>query len=204
MLFFIPWCSYYVSSLQFLRHNIISSQKEITKIWFHNQQIQSTEPVLAWWYQDQPDFWRTYLITVPACNDMCSCFTSFLRDYRYKTSMCFFCVSSETVSEVVSELQDLQPCLNDFEVRAVVGRGHFAEVQVVREKATGNVCALKVMDKTVLRTQENVRFILSQNTVTVKYRKYILERSLPFFIVLMLWLFHIIGPLYRWHCYMWQ
>ncbi|XP_030275569.1 citron Rho-interacting kinase isoform X3 [Sparus aurata] len=61
-------------------------------------------------------------------------------------------------SEVVSELQDLQPCLNDFEVRAVVGRGHFAEVQVVREKATGNVCALKVMDKTVLRTQENVVF----------------------------------------------
>lgn len=79
--------------------------------------------------------------------------------------MCFFCVSSETVSEVVSELQELQPCLSDFEVRAVVGRGHFAEVQVVREKATGNVCALKVMNKTVLRTQENVRFILSQNTV---------------------------------------
>ncbi|KAM7422156.1 hypothetical protein PAMA_010299 [Pampus argenteus] len=61
-------------------------------------------------------------------------------------------------SEVVSELQALQPGLHDFEVRAVVGRGHFAEVQVVREKATGDVCALKVMDKTVLRTQENVVF----------------------------------------------
>lgn len=70
----------------------------------------------------------------------------------------FVCVC-ETVSEVISELQALQPKLHDFEVRAVVGRGKFAEVQVVREKASGDVCALKVMDKTVLRTQENVRFM---------------------------------------------
>ncbi|KAK5934342.1 hypothetical protein CgunFtcFv8_014747 [Champsocephalus gunnari] len=61
-------------------------------------------------------------------------------------------------SEVVSELRDMQPGPADFEVCAVVGRGHFAEVQVVREKATGNVCALKVMEKAVLRTQENVVF----------------------------------------------
>lgn len=69
------------------------------------------------------------------------------------------CVSCATVSEVVSELQALQPCLSDFEMRAVVGRGRFAEVQVVREKTTGDVCALKVMNKTVLRTQENVRLM---------------------------------------------
>ncbi|XP_069373288.1 citron Rho-interacting kinase isoform X4 [Paralichthys olivaceus] len=61
-------------------------------------------------------------------------------------------------SEVVSELQALQPGVHDFEMCAVVGRGHFAEVQVVREKATGDICALKVMDKTVLRTQENLVF----------------------------------------------
>ncbi|KAG7229745.1 hypothetical protein INR49_012541 [Caranx melampygus] len=61
-------------------------------------------------------------------------------------------------SEVVSELRTLQPGARDFELRAVVGRGRFAEVQVVREKATGDICALKVMDKTVLRTQENVVF----------------------------------------------
>uniref|UniRef100_A0A8C9XFL4 Citron Rho-interacting kinase n=1 Tax=Sander lucioperca TaxID=283035 RepID=A0A8C9XFL4_SANLU len=64
----------------------------------------------------------------------------------------------EIVSEVVSELRAMQPGLSDFEVRAVVGRGRFAEVQVVREKATGDVCALKVMAKTDLRTQENVVF----------------------------------------------
>ncbi|XP_056260109.1 citron Rho-interacting kinase isoform X1 [Seriola aureovittata] len=61
-------------------------------------------------------------------------------------------------SEVVSELRALQPGAHDFELRAVVGRGRFAQVQVVREKATGDICALKVMDKTVLRTQENVVF----------------------------------------------
>lgn len=66
----------------------------------------------------------------------------------------------ETVSEVVSELQALQPGLQDFDLHAVVGRGRFAEVRVVREKATGGVCALKVMKKTVLRTQENVSFVL--------------------------------------------
>ena len=65
----------------------------------------------------------------------------------------------ETVSEVVSELRALQPSPHDFDVCAVVGRGRFAEVQVAREKATGDVCALKVMKKTVLRTQENVRYI---------------------------------------------
>lgn len=63
---------------------------------------------------------------------------------------------SITVSETVSELRALQPAVHDFELCAVVGRGRFAEVRVVREKATGDVCALKTMNKAVLRTQENV------------------------------------------------
>ncbi|XP_027858624.1 citron Rho-interacting kinase isoform X3 [Xiphophorus couchianus] len=61
-------------------------------------------------------------------------------------------------SETVSELRALQPAVHDFELCAVVGRGRFAEVRVVREKATGDVCALKTMNKAVLRTQENVVF----------------------------------------------
>uniref|UniRef100_A0A4W5NVH0 Citron Rho-interacting kinase n=1 Tax=Hucho hucho TaxID=62062 RepID=A0A4W5NVH0_9TELE len=59
-------------------------------------------------------------------------------------------------SEVVSELHELQPGLRDFEKRGVVGRGRFAEVQVVRERSTGDVCALKVMEKAGLRSKENV------------------------------------------------
>uniref|UniRef100_A0A673X3S1 Citron Rho-interacting kinase n=1 Tax=Salmo trutta TaxID=8032 RepID=A0A673X3S1_SALTR len=64
------------------------------------------------------------------------------------------CVRSD--SEVVSELHELQPGLRDFEKRGVVGRGRFAEVQVVRERSTGDVCALKVMEKAGLRSKENV------------------------------------------------
>lgn len=63
-----------------------------------------------------------------------------------------------TVSEAIAELQALQPCIHDFDVRAVVGRGRFAEVQVVREKTSGDVCALKVMNKTALHSQEHVKF----------------------------------------------
>lgn len=57
---------------------------------------------------------------------------------------------------MVTELRELQPGPRDFEARGVVGRGHFAEVRVVREKSTGDIYAMKVMDKTSLRNQENV------------------------------------------------
>lgn len=67
---------------------------------------------------------------------------------------------ASTVSEAIAELQTLQPCIQDFDVRAVVGRGRFAEVQVVREKTSGDVCALKVMNKAALHSQEHVRFQL--------------------------------------------
>ncbi|XP_075870409.1 citron Rho-interacting kinase isoform X3 [Nelusetta ayraudi] len=73
-------------------------------------------------------------------------------------------------SEAIAELQALQPCIHDFDVRAVVGRGRFAEVQVVREKTSGDVCALKVMNKTALHSQEHLVFheeerrILAVNT----------------------------------------
>lgn len=37
-----------------------------------------------------------------------------------------------------------------------MGCGHFAEVQVVREKATGDVYAMKIMKKKALLAQEQV------------------------------------------------
>ena len=37
-----------------------------------------------------------------------------------------------------------------------MGCGHFAEVQVVREKATGDVYAMKVMSKGMLLAQDKV------------------------------------------------
>lgn len=59
-------------------------------------------------------------------------------------------------SDIVAELQELQPSAKDFEGRSVVGCGNFAEVQVVREKATGDIYAMKVMKKKVLLAQEQV------------------------------------------------
>lgn len=71
-----------------------------------------------------------------------------------------------SVSDMVAELQQLQPGKSDFQVRGVVGRGRFAEVQVVKEKATGDVYAMKVMDKNWLRTQDNVSHF---NTTSVTH-----------------------------------
>uniref|UniRef100_A0A8C4XKT0 Citron Rho-interacting kinase n=1 Tax=Falco tinnunculus TaxID=100819 RepID=A0A8C4XKT0_FALTI len=73
-------------------------------------------------------------------------------------------------TETIAELKELQPSVKDFEVKSVVGCGHFADVKVVREKATGDVYAMKVMSKESLLAQENVSFfeeersVLSQST----------------------------------------
>ncbi|NXS55498.1 CTRO kinase, partial [Brachypteracias leptosomus] len=73
-------------------------------------------------------------------------------------------------AETIAELKELQPSVKDFEVKSVVGCGHFADVKVVREKVTGDVYAMKVMNKESLLAQEHVSFfeeersILSQNT----------------------------------------
>uniref|UniRef100_A0A8C0BNM6 Citron Rho-interacting kinase n=1 Tax=Buteo japonicus TaxID=224669 RepID=A0A8C0BNM6_9AVES len=73
-------------------------------------------------------------------------------------------------AEAIAELRELQPSVKDFEVKSVVGSGHFADVKVVREKVTGDVYAMKVMSKESLLAQEHVSFfeeersILSQST----------------------------------------
>nr|XP_060641383.1 citron Rho-interacting kinase isoform X8 [Anolis sagrei ordinatus] len=73
-------------------------------------------------------------------------------------------------SSSIAMLQELQPSMKDFDVRSLVGCGHFAEVQVVREKATSDVYAMKVMSKDTLLAQDQVLFfeeernILSQNS----------------------------------------
>ncbi|KAK7163861.1 hypothetical protein R3I94_002543 [Phoxinus phoxinus] len=67
--------------------------------------------------------------------------------------------------EVVAEVQELLPGKRDFEVRGIVGRGHFSEVQVVKERATGDVYAMKIMDKTSLRSQDKVAFFEEERTI---------------------------------------
>ncbi|NXF05654.1 CTRO kinase, partial [Smithornis capensis] len=68
-------------------------------------------------------------------------------------------------AEAISELKELQPSVKDFEVKSVVGCGHFAEVKVVREKATGDIYAMKVMSKESLLAQEHVSFFEEERSI---------------------------------------
>ncbi|XP_053135089.1 citron Rho-interacting kinase isoform X16 [Hemicordylus capensis] len=73
-------------------------------------------------------------------------------------------------SDSIAEFRELQPSLKDFEVRGLVRCGRCADVQVVREKATGDVYAMKVISKKALLAQDHIFFfeeernILSRNT----------------------------------------
>ncbi|MGH0162604.1 UNVERIFIED_CONTAM: hypothetical protein FKN15_043255 [Acipenser sinensis] len=71
-------------------------------------------------------------------------------------------------SETISELRALQPNPSDFEVRSVVGRGSFAEVQVVRERATGDIYAMKVMKKHSLLSKDNVAFYEEERCIMAR------------------------------------
>ncbi|KAJ7401162.1 Citron Rho-interacting kinase [Pitangus sulphuratus] len=68
-------------------------------------------------------------------------------------------------AEVIAELKELQPSVKDFEVKSVVGCGHFAEVKVVREKVTGDIYAMKVMSKETLLAQEHVSFFEEERSI---------------------------------------
>lgn len=58
------------------------------------------------------------------------------------------------------ELRSMRVNLKDFEVKKIIGRGHFGEVQVVREKGTGDVYAMKILRKQDTLSQQNVGFML--------------------------------------------
>ena len=56
----------------------------------------------------------------------------------------------------VNQLKDSRVKASDFEVKAVVGRGHFGEVAVVAEKRTGKIFAMKTMKKGDILRQSDV------------------------------------------------
>ncbi|NXP20810.1 CTRO kinase, partial [Scytalopus superciliaris] len=68
-------------------------------------------------------------------------------------------------AEAIAELKELQPSVKDFEVKSVIGSGHFADVKVVREKVTGDVYAMKVMSKESLLAQEHVSFFEEERSI---------------------------------------
>ena len=61
---------------------------------------------------------------------------------------------------VLEQVHQLRLSISDFDVKDVIGRGHFGEVQVVKEKATGDVYAMKVLRKADTLSKENVSSII--------------------------------------------
>ncbi|KAG8455787.1 hypothetical protein GDO86_001833 [Hymenochirus boettgeri] len=68
-------------------------------------------------------------------------------------------------SDTIAELRELQPSVKDFEIKNVVGRGHFAEVNVVKEKSTGDIFAMKIMRKKALLVQQEVSFFEEERNI---------------------------------------
>lgn len=57
---------------------------------------------------------------------------------------------------VVEELKRLRVGISDFDVKGIIGRGHFGEIQVAHEHGTNNVYALKIIHKSDVLSQQNV------------------------------------------------
>ncbi|XP_070205430.1 citron Rho-interacting kinase-like isoform X3 [Littorina saxatilis] len=67
--------------------------------------------------------------------------------------------------EAVKQSKELRIKPSDFEVKATIGRGHFGEVQVVHEKTTDTVYAMKVLRKSDLLSQPDISFFEEERDI---------------------------------------
>lgn len=74
----------------------------------------------------------------------------------------------DKATPVVNELENLRICIDDFEVRKTIGRGHFGEVQLVRERVTENVYAMKTLRKSETLSQSHVAFFEEERNIMSK------------------------------------
>ncbi|XP_056637820.1 citron Rho-interacting kinase [Diorhabda sublineata] len=63
---------------------------------------------------------------------------------KYDTNIAQFV---EKYKEAIKDIKRLRVNITDFEIKNVIGRGHFGEVHLVKEKQTGDVYAMKTMKK---------------------------------------------------------
>ncbi len=71
---------------------------------------------------------------------------------------------------VVTKLRKLRVNVGDFELRKVIGRGHFGEVHLVKEKQTGDVYAMKIIKKSDTLAKQSVRhlnFLFKKNVLAL-------------------------------------
>ena len=57
---------------------------------------------------------------------------------------------------VIEELKRLQVSISDFDVKGVIGRGHFGEIHVAHERGANSIYALKIIHKADVLSQQNV------------------------------------------------
>lgn len=65
-----------------------------------------------------------------------------------------------TDEDAVNEAHQLMLKASDFEVKDIIGRGHFGIVQVVKEKNLETVYAMKVLRKNDILSQPEVGFLI--------------------------------------------
>ena len=70
---------------------------------------------------------------------------------------------------MVTKLKKLRVNIADFEMKKLIGRGHFGEVHLVKEKQTGNVYAMKVMKKEVTIAKQDVSKMMIYSILNVVY-----------------------------------
>ena len=63
------------------------------------------------------------------------------------------------------QVKTLRPSLADFDVVRTIGRGHFGQVKVVKEKSSDEVFALKILKKSELKTQKTVAFFEEERDI---------------------------------------
>ncbi|XP_022914503.2 citron Rho-interacting kinase [Onthophagus taurus] len=69
----------------------------------------------------------------------------------------------ERHKKTIGVLKKLRVNLSDFEIKNVIGRGHFGEVHVVKEKQTGHIYAMKTIKKHKSLEAKNASFEVERN-----------------------------------------
>eukprot|EP00116_Pleurobrachia_bachei_P008280 sb/3468542/ len=77
----------------------------------------------------------------------------------------FFASFINKYDALVEELKKLRLTKDDFEPRNVIGRGHFGEVRLVRQKDTGCVYAMKTLNKQATLDQDSSAFFENERNI---------------------------------------
>lgn len=69
----------------------------------------------------------------------------------------------EENKKFITDVKEARVNLSDFELKNVIGRGHFGEVYMIKEKQTGDIYAMKIIKKHRSLEERNVAFNEERN-----------------------------------------